>query len=60
MGARPLSEIVRDRICGEFDVPLDVAYRDAEEFVRELASHGILTVLDGPVGAVRASLPEQP
>ena len=59
-GRTPLSEIVREHICGEFDVPLDVAYRDAEEFVRELASHGILTVLDGPGGAARASLPENP
>jgi len=59
-GRTPLSEIVRERICAEFDVPLDVAYRDAEEFVRELASHGILTVLDGPIGAPRACLPEKP
>lgn len=48
-GRTPLSKIVADRICTEFDVPLDVANRDAEEFVRELASHGILTVLDRPV-----------
>lgn len=59
-GRTPLSEIVRERICGEFDVPLEVAYRDAEEFVRELESHGILKVLDGPVRPVQACLPEKP
>jgi coenzyme PQQ synthesis protein D (PqqD) len=48
-GRTPLSEIVRDRICTEFDVPMDVAYRDAEAFVKELAAHGILMVLDRPV-----------
>jgi Coenzyme PQQ synthesis protein D (PqqD) len=48
-GRTPLSEIVRDRICKEFDVPIEIAYRDAEEFVKELESHGILMVLDRPV-----------
>jgi hypothetical protein len=48
-GRTPLSEIVRGRICTEFDVPMDVAYRDAERFVNELESHGILMVLDQPL-----------
>jgi hypothetical protein len=48
-GRTPLSEIVRERICAEFDVPMDVAYRDAEAFVKDLESHGILTVLDQPI-----------
>jgi Coenzyme PQQ synthesis protein D (PqqD) len=51
-GRTPLSEIVAARICTEFDVPLDIANRDAEEFVRELAAHGILTVLDRPVACL--------
>jgi hypothetical protein len=48
-GRTPLSEIVERRVCAEFDVPLGDAYRDAEEFVEELASHGILRVSDRPV-----------
>jgi len=48
-GCTPLSAIVADHICTEFDVPLNVAYRDAEEFVRQLATHGILRVLDSPI-----------
>jgi coenzyme PQQ synthesis protein D (PqqD) len=48
-GRTPLSEIVERRVCEEFDVPLDTAYRDAEAFVEELSSHGILRVFDHPV-----------
>lgn len=47
-GITPLSEIVARRVCMEFDVPQDVAYRDAQEFVRELEAHGILSVLERP------------
>jgi len=48
-GRTPLSEIVEQRVCAEFDVPLETAYRDAEAFVEELSSHGILRVSDQPV-----------
>lgn len=47
-GRTPLSEIAR-RVCGEFDVTPDAAYRDAEAFVDELARHGILRVSDRPI-----------
>ena len=57
-GRTPLSEIVRGLICEEFDVDPDVAYRDAEEFVNELASHGILTMSDQPVA--RSGDPNKP
>jgi coenzyme PQQ synthesis protein D (PqqD) len=55
-GRTPLSEIVERRVCAEFDVPLTDAYRDAEAFVQELASHGILRVSGQPV---TDPLPEQ-
>jgi hypothetical protein len=48
-GKTPLAEIVERRICQEFDVALDVAYRDAEELVNQLAAHGILLLSDAPV-----------
>jgi hypothetical protein len=47
-GRTPLSQIVRDDICEKFDVDLDQAQADAERFVTELASHGILLVSDHP------------
>jgi hypothetical protein len=57
-GRTPLSAIVRGLICAEFEVPPDIAYHDAENFVKELASHGILTVLDRPI-ADSGSNPEK-
>jgi Coenzyme PQQ synthesis protein D (PqqD) len=49
-GRTPLSSIVRDRICPEFEVALEDAYRDAEAFTEQLASHGILRVSSRPIG----------
>jgi Coenzyme PQQ synthesis protein D (PqqD) len=54
-GRTPLSEIVAQRVCAEFDVSADVAYRDAEILVEELASRGILSISNHPV--VDAELP---
>ena len=54
-GVTPLREIVEQRICSEFDVTPEVAYQDAEEFVNELAAHGILLTSDHPITAPEAS-----
>ena len=48
-GKTPLSEIVELRICNEFDVVLEDAYRDAMALVEELAGYGILQLWDQPV-----------
>jgi hypothetical protein len=48
-GQTPLSIIVRDQVCAAFDVAPDEAYRDADAFVDDLASHGILQVSAGPI-----------
>lgn len=48
-GVTPLVDIVAQRICTRFDVEPDVALRDAEELVRDLARHGILRVSDAPI-----------
>jgi hypothetical protein len=48
-GATPLHEIVRSRICQEYDVAPELACRDAEKLVRELAEHGIFVVSDKPI-----------
>jgi hypothetical protein len=47
-GHTPLSQIVRDEICNRFEVDIGQAQADAERFVTELASHGILLVSDRP------------
>jgi hypothetical protein len=49
-GRTPLEEIVKEKVCAEFDVVPEEALKDAESFVRELASHGILTLSDTPLG----------
>ena len=49
-GRTPLSEIVRNRICHEFDVDVETASQDAEGFVSELSAHGILLLSDKPFG----------
>jgi hypothetical protein len=50
-GRRPLSRIVSEDVCDKFDVEPAQAQTDAEQFVAELASHGILLVSDHPIVA---------
>jgi hypothetical protein len=52
-GLTPLSEIIAQKICTEFDVGLETAVHDAEQFVQELAGHGILLVSDKPIRQVQ-------
>jgi coenzyme PQQ synthesis protein D (PqqD) len=48
-GLTPLEEIVANRICKEYDVSLEVAMKDAEALVRQLAGQGILILSDQPI-----------
>jgi len=48
-GHTPLREIVRRIICEQFDVDPEQAQADAEQFVSELSSRGILVVSDHPL-----------
>jgi hypothetical protein len=50
-GRTPLADIVTSAVCGEFEVEPEIAYRDAEALVDELAGRGILLVSDQPIGA---------
>jgi predicted ATP-grasp superfamily ATP-dependent carboligase len=50
-GVTPLSRIVRERICPEFDVDEATAFADARELADELARHGILRVSSAPIEA---------
>ena len=50
-GRTPLREIVRDQICEQFEVDPEQAQADAEQFVTELSSHGILLVSSEPLPA---------
>jgi len=54
-GHTPLSDIVANKICSEFEVDPTEASHDAEQFVNELSQHGILLVSPEPI-----PLPEAP
>ncbi len=54
-GKTPLSQIVRDRVCSEFEVTDDEAFADAKEFAGQLAEHGILRISEAPVSPTEAS-----
>jgi Coenzyme PQQ synthesis protein D (PqqD) len=47
-GRTTLSEIVARNVYDKFDVDLQIAHRDAEQFVDELSQHGVLLVSDRP------------
>jgi Coenzyme PQQ synthesis protein D (PqqD) len=47
-GATPLEEIVANKICTQYDIPQEVALKDAEGLVEELAQHGLLLLSDKP------------
>ena len=49
--SHPLREIVRDKICGQFEVDPEQAQSDAEQFVTELSSRGILLVSSQPLAS---------
>jgi hypothetical protein len=57
-GATPLEEIVADRICTQYEVMPEVALKDAESLVEELAGHGLLVLSDQPI-AQPARSPEE-
>jgi hypothetical protein len=51
-GTTPLDEIVRQKICPEFDVEPSEAMADAEDLAHQLARHEILQLSESPVQAV--------
>jgi hypothetical protein len=47
-GTRPLSQIIEQDVCAEFDVTAEEAEADATNLVEELAGHGLLLLSDEP------------
>jgi Coenzyme PQQ synthesis protein D (PqqD) len=47
-GVTPLEEIVKSRVCSQFDIAPEAALEDAEVLVENLASHGLLLVSPEP------------
>jgi hypothetical protein len=48
-GRTPLCEIVESKICADFDVTVTEALLDAQQFVNQLAQHGILRTSNQPI-----------
>lgn len=48
-GATLLGEIVKKKVCTKYDVPFEVALKDAEALVQQLAGHGLLLLSDRPI-----------
>ena len=48
-GTTPLEDIVADKICVKYDVAPEVALKDAEGLVMQLAEHGLLLLSDQPI-----------
>jgi hypothetical protein len=48
-GVTPLDEIVAKKICAQYDIAPEIALRDAEALVENLAEHGILLLSDQPL-----------
>ena len=55
-GVTPLHDLVDRAVCQVFDVDPETAYRDAETFVSQLASHGVLLLSDFPIPPPEKSL----
>jgi len=53
-GATSLDEIVTNRICSHYEITPEVALRDVENLVEQLASHGILILSDEPIASKAA------
>jgi hypothetical protein len=48
-GATPLDEIVTNIVCEQYDVAPEVALKDAQVLVEQLAEHGLLLFSDQPI-----------
>jgi hypothetical protein len=56
-GTTPLGEIIEEKICAAYDVAPGIAAEDVGVFVRELAHHGVLLILDQPISRERERTP---
>jgi hypothetical protein len=59
-GRTPLSQIVEETVCRQFDIEPRIAYQDAQDFINELAKHGVLVISDQPIANSSAPWLEKP
>lgn len=49
-GATPLSDVVTQKICAQYDVALDQALHDAQDLFGELSAYGVVVISSSPIG----------
>ena len=55
-GVTPLSRIIENVVCVEFDVTPEQALADAERLVADLVEHGVLIVSEEPIQSNREAV----
>ncbi len=48
-GTTSLEEIVKSKVCPQYDIAPEVALKDANLLVEQLAEHGLLLLSDKPI-----------
>jgi hypothetical protein len=54
-GTTPLEEIVTNKVCAQYDITPEVALKDANVLVEQLAEHGLLLLSEKPIPQVSNS-----
>jgi hypothetical protein len=54
-GTTSLDDIVTNKVCVQYDIAPEVALRDANFFVEQLAEHGLLLLSDQPIAQSSSS-----
>jgi hypothetical protein len=57
-GVTPLDEIIKLKVCSQFDITPEAALQDAEALVENLAGHGLLLVSHQPISKLGNSCKE--
>ena len=55
-GVTPIEEIVANKICTQYDITPEIALKDAQSLVEELAEHGLMLLSDTPITRSTAAL----
>ena len=54
-GVTPLEDIVANKVCKQYDITPEIALRDAEGLLEELAEHGLVLLSDKPIAQSAAA-----
>lgn len=52
-GVTRLSEVIEQKVCAMYEIAPEIAAADVEQFVQDLANHGVLLISDNPITTER-------